>query len=71
MAAFRDGDWLLGRTRHSFGGPKWANIAETTLALREAILNKDWQSVPQLVEKIKGLRHNNGLVVDKFKELDL
>ena len=68
--AFRDGDWLLGSTRHSFGGPKWASVAEVTLTLRKAILTQDWGKVPQLVKTIKGLHHNNGLVVDKFKQLD-
>lgn len=69
LRAFRDGDWLLGKTRHSFGGPQWAKITETTLNLRKALLGKDWEQVPHLVEKIKGLHHNNGLVVDKFREL--
>ncbi len=71
LKAFQEGDWLLGRQRYSFGGPKWAKVAETTMALRKVILNKDWDSVPQLIETINGLHHNNGLVVRKFRELDL
>ena len=69
LEAFRNGDWLLGRTHHSFGGPKWAKVTETTLALQQAITNKKWRQIPQLVSEIKKLRHNNGWVVDKFKEL--
>ena len=69
LTAFRDGDWLLGGSKYYYGGPKWAIIVETTLDLRGIVLNKDWEHVPQLVEEIKSLRHNTGLIVDKFKEL--
>ena len=69
LKAFQEGDWLLDRKQYSWGGPKWARVTETTLALREIILNEDWQGMPQLVDRIKNLRHNTGWVVEKFKEL--
>lgn len=69
LMVFQDGDWLLGGSKYYYGGPKWATIVETTLDLREVILNKDWKHVPQLVEEIKGLHHNNGLIVEKFRDL--
>ena len=71
LKVFQEGDWLLGRKSHSFGGPKWAKVTETTLALREAITSEEWQRIPRLVDEIKNLRHNSGLVINKFKELNL
>ncbi len=66
---FHEGDWLLGRKRYSFGGPNWARIAGTTLALQDVILKKEWHQVPQLIAEINVLCHNNGRIVDKFAEL--
>lgn len=70
LKVFHDGDWLLGRKRYSFGGPKWARIAVTTLSLRDVILKKEWHRVPQVIADINVLRHNNGWIVEKFDELD-
>ena len=66
---FDEGDWLLSKPSYSYGGPKWAGITQTTLDLRNAVKGEQRQQIPQLIEKIKGLCHNNGLIVDKFKEL--
>jgi hypothetical protein len=67
---FEEGDWLLGRPRYYYGGPRWAKIAKATLDLRRLIKTGDWEEVPDLIEEIKTLRHNNGLIVEKFRELD-
>ena len=45
-------------------------IAKTTLELNHLIETGDWEKVPDLVEEIKTLRHNNGLIVEKFRELE-
>ena len=67
--AFRDGDWLLGRTKHSFGGPKWAKIAEVAIDLRNSLRDGDHAAARLLIKQVGALHHNNGRVVDKFVEL--
>ena len=69
LSVFEDGDWRLGSEHYSFGGPKWAGVTETALSLREAILREEWRRIPELIDAVKSLHHNNGMVVDKFKEL--
>jgi len=67
---FAEGHWQCHNGRFSFGGPKWARITEKTLELRQAIVTEDWSKVPALLGEIKTLEHNNGLVVNKFKETE-
>lgn len=67
--AFRDGDWLLGRHRYSFGGPNWARIADAALGLAEIISTRHWHLAPKLIAEVHVLCHNNGRIVDKFAEL--
>jgi hypothetical protein len=67
--AFRDGDWLLGARRYSFGGPNWARIADATLELGRAISDKRRDAAQHLIAEINVLCHNNGRIVDKFNEL--
>ena len=67
--AFREGDWLLGRTKHSFGGPKWAKIAEVAIDLRNPLRDGDHAAARLLIKQVGALHHNNGRVVDKFVEL--
>jgi len=64
--AFRDGDWLLGARRYSFGGPRWARIADVTLQLGQAITAGKWNLTEKLTAEVHGLHHNNGRIVDKF-----
>jgi len=70
LSAFQDGDWLLGRKRYAFGGPNWARIARTTLALRDVIRKEEWHRVAQLIAEINVLCHNHGRIAEKFPELD-
>jgi len=67
--AFRDGDWLLGRTKHSFGGPKWAEIAEVAVDLRNSLRDGDPAAAGLLIKQVGALHHNNGQLADKFVEL--
>jgi len=52
---FEEGDWLLGRRSYSYGGPRWAMIAKTTLELNHLIETGDWEKVPDLVEEWRSL----------------
>ena len=75
LQAFKEGDWRIRgisdtEEEYSFGGPKWAVIAETTFDLRKAIVNKDWEQASLVVEKVQHLRHNTDVVVKQLKELD-
>jgi len=67
--AFEDGDWLLGARHHSFGGPKWARIAEEAMRLGGIIRERKWERVAQVIAKINDLCHNKGRIIDKFAEL--
>ena len=67
--AFREGDWLLGRSKHSFGGPKWAKIAEAAADLRQTIRDRDETAAVVTLKQVEVLQHNNGPIVDKFREL--
>jgi hypothetical protein len=67
---FAKGDWLLGRTCYSFGGPRWAEVTKTALDLKEAIDSENWDSIYNIIKYIKKLQHNNGSISEKFKELD-
>ncbi len=66
---FDEGDGLLGGNRCWYGGPRWAKITHATLDLRNAILNNNPEQQSSLVQKIRMLKHNTGLIIEKFKEL--
>jgi hypothetical protein len=67
---FSEGDWLLGRKHYSFGGPRWAEITEATMKLRQIIDSEDWNQVSEFMKYAKQLQHNNNGLVNKFKELE-
>ena len=67
--AFDEGNWQQGG-HFVFGGPKWAKIAENTMALRDAIDSENWTTAKNLILEIRTLEHNNALVVTKFKDAD-
>ena len=66
---FRDGNWLDNKGYFSFGGPKWAEIAKIIIMLGQAIDSQNIDSISGLLVKAKKLKHNNGLLADKFQEL--
>jgi len=68
--AFRDGDWLLGKDRYTFGGPKWAVIADVAVRLRDAISSRDPDRLSALLHQVPSLPHNNGHLIDKFPQLE-
>lgn len=68
--AFAEGDW---RNRHggfSSGGPRWARIAALTVGLRHAIDQADWAKVDGLLFEIKGLKTNQGYLVNHFERTE-
>ena len=59
-----------GHLPRGFGGARWAEITRTVIELRQLIDTKAWDRAPSLIDRAKKLRHNNGLLVDKFSELE-
>ena len=68
--AFVNGNWLNYSGGYSYGGPRWALIAETALKLRAAIEAEAYSEIEDLLQKVKGLKHNNGLIIAKYPQLD-
>ncbi len=68
--AFRDGNWRNKFGGYNFGGPKWARIAEATVDLREQIEREDWDQTAALVHKIKGLKNNQGYLVNQLERIE-
>jgi len=64
--AFAEGNWKNKFQAYSLGGPRWAGIAEKTLELRDVIQRGDWDRVQTLTLEIKGMKHNQGYLVDLF-----
>lgn len=67
--AFREGEWRNSVGCYSFGGPKWAKIAKATISMQEAIIVHDISGVKRLQKEISQLKHNNGLIAEKFSQL--
>lgn len=68
--AFAEGDW---RNRHggfTSGGPRWARIAALTVDLRQAIDQANWEEVDGLLYEIKGLKTNQGYLVNQFERTE-
>ena len=61
--AFAEGIW-----KSNIGGEKWAIIVEHTIALRDALDQKDLATIVDIVARINVLRHNTRLVVEDFLE---
>ena len=68
--AFREGDWKNSSGSYSYGGPKWASIAQATISLLAAITEHDTAAIKRLLQEVSRLKHNNGRIVDKFRQLD-
>ena len=68
--AFRAGHWKNRSGRYSYGEPKWALIAQTTIALQAAIAENNLAAILRLLQEVGRLEHNSGRIVDKFSELE-
>jgi hypothetical protein len=68
--AFDEGDWRNKFGAYTFGGPKWARIAEVTLELRKKIEQEDWERAAELVHETKGLKTNQGYLIHQFERAE-
>jgi len=67
---FSDGQWKNSSGGYSYGGPKWARVAECALSFYDELKLHDIAQLKRLLKDVGSLEHNNGKVVDKFAELD-
>lgn len=67
--AFSEGKWTASNGKIYYGGPKWAAIAEATLDLFYALVNKNNHIAQEKTRLLEQLEHNTGRLVDKFNQL--
>lgn len=65
--ALVEGDWRNKFGAYNFGGPKWQKIAEVTLELHRLIAQADWGKTAELLYEIKGLKTNQGYLINQFE----
>lgn len=65
--AFAEGNWRSKYSVYNSGGPKWVRIAEVTLELRKLIQEQNWEEAEVLMQEIKGLKTNQGYLVNLFE----
>jgi hypothetical protein len=68
--AFVEGDWKNRFGSYNFGGPKWVKIAEITLQLRALIEQDAWEDAAFLIHEIKGLKTNQGYLINAFERTE-
>jgi hypothetical protein len=68
--AFVEGDWKNRFGSFNFGGPKWVKIAEVTLQLRTLIEQQAWEDAAVLIHEIKGLKNNQGYLINAFERTE-
>lgn len=68
--AFSEGDWRNKFGGYNFGGPKWVRIAEIALELRRQIEQQDWDAAAATIQEVKGLKTNQGYLVNLFERSD-
>ncbi len=68
--AFEEGDWRNKFGGFNFGGPKWARIAEAALELRKRIDQDDWVGAAEVVQEVKGLKTNQGYLINQFERVE-
>ena len=65
--AFAEGDWRNKFGAFTFGGPKWEHIADVALQFRQALEQDQSETVTSLVQEIKGLKTNQGYLINQFE----
>ncbi len=68
--AFSEGDWRNKFGGFNFGGPRWARIAEATIELRKQIDLGDEDEIDLALHAVKGLKNNQGYLVDQLERVD-
>ncbi len=67
---FNEGDWKNKFGGYTFGGPRWARIAEAAMALRRLIDQEQWEETSDLIFEIKGLKTNQGYLISQFERTE-
>lgn len=67
---FVEGSWQNKFGRYNFGGPRWAQIAEAAITLRRLIDEEQWGETARLILEIKGLKTNQGYLVNQFERTE-
>ncbi len=65
--AFNEGKWQERYGGYHFGGPKLIKLTEATLALREYIVQQNWEEAAMQVYAIKRMKTNQGFVINQFE----
>lgn len=67
---FQEGDWRNKFGGYTFGGPRWARIAEAAIELRGLIEQEKWEETAGLIFDIKKLKTNQGYLINQFERAD-
>lgn len=68
--AFEEGDWRNKHGAFNFGGPKWARIAESAVALYRQIEQANWEEAAIAVHTVMRLKNNQGYLVNQLERID-
>jgi hypothetical protein len=68
--AFAEGNWKNKFGGYTFGGPRWAEIAEFTMKLRSLIETEQWEEAKMLLFEIKALKTNQGYLINQFDRVE-
>jgi hypothetical protein len=64
---FEEGDWRNKFGGYTSGGPRFARIAAAAVELRRLIEQEQWAVTAGLIFEIKGLKTNQGFLVNQFE----
>jgi hypothetical protein len=67
LVMFNNPNWKHARL---YGGNAWANVAKHVIDLAQAIDNGNHAEAENILDTLCKARHNNGLLVDKLRDLD-
>jgi hypothetical protein len=67
---FREGNWRNKFGGYTFGGPRWAHIAQVTLELRKLIDQGEWEKTVDIIYEIKKMKSNQTYLISHFERGD-
>jgi hypothetical protein len=68
--AFTEGDWRNKFGGYTFGGPRWIRVSEAAVELQDLIKQGEWQQANDLLFEIKGLKTNQGFLINQFERTE-
>jgi hypothetical protein len=68
--AFVEGDWRNKFGGYNYGGPRWVEVADATLRLRDLIEREEWDKTAGLLFEIKGMKTNQGYLIHQFERTE-